>query len=105
MSDGAASVNVGSPALRAALTVVGLVVVLLSYFPLKWGVLSTAATRVSDLDVAGFLAQTSPSDPQTHFSHAVLLERSFVPADEQEALREYRRAVALAPENYQLWLQ
>ena len=105
MSDAARTVATGSPVLRAGLVAAGIAVVLLSYYPLKWGVLSTAATRVSDLDVARFLAEASPSDPQTHFSHAVLLERSFVPADEEEALREYGRAVALAPENYQLWLQ
>jgi tetratricopeptide (TPR) repeat protein len=99
------SFTADSPAARAALVAAAVVVVLLSYFPLKWGFAATAVSRADDLGVARFLASTAPDDPQTHFRLAALLEKSFVPTDVDESLREYERAVALAPENYLLWQQ
>lgn len=105
MSTETRAIVVGSPAVRAGLIAAAVFVLLLSYFPLKWGFAGTAATRAQDLDVARFLASIAPGDPQTHFTYAVQLDKSFVPTDVNESLREYESAVSLAPENYLLWLQ
>jgi tetratricopeptide (TPR) repeat protein len=99
------SFSIRSAGARAGLVAAAVAVILLSYFPLKWGFAATAATRAEDLDVARFLIEAAPNDPQTHAVYAVLLEKSFIPADVDEALREYERAAALAPDNYLYWMQ
>ena len=64
---------------------------------------SSAAVRAEDADVARFLTGLAPDDPQTHYSAAVLLEKSFEPADVEAALKEYEIAAGLAPENFLYW--
>ena len=46
----------------------------------------------------------APDDPQTHFSSAVLHEKSFLPEDLEKSLAEYEKAAALSPNDYLLWL-
>jgi hypothetical protein len=51
-----------------------------------------------------YLTELAPDDPQTHHAAAVQLEKSFDPGDIEKALRQYEITAALAPENYQFWL-
>ena len=64
---------------------------------------SSAAVRAENADVARFLTGLAPDDPQTHYSAAVLLEKSFEPADIEASLEEYEIAAGLAPENFLFW--
>jgi tetratricopeptide (TPR) repeat protein len=65
---------------------------------------SSAAVRADDADVARFLTELAPDDPQTHYSLAVLLEKSFEQSDIERSLNEFEIAAGLAPENYLYWL-
>ena len=87
------------------LVVAGGLCILASWFFSQWGMASSAAVRAEDPDVARFLTGLAPADPQTHYSAAVLLEKSFEPADIRDALHEFETAAGLAPENYLFWLE
>ena len=65
---------------------------------------SSAAVRAEDPDVVRFLTDLAPDDPQTHYSAAVILEKSFEEADVRDSLHEFEVATGLAPENYLFWL-
>lgn len=65
---------------------------------------SAVERSAGDAELATYLTQLAPDDPQTHHLAAVQLEKSFDPVDVEKALREYEIATALAPENYQFWL-
>jgi len=69
-----------------------------------WGFARTAALGAGSIEVAEQLVELSPSDPQTHYTAAVIHERTFEPGGLEAALREYETAAALAPNNYALWL-
>lgn len=83
---------------------VGALCVTASWYFSKWGMASSGAVRAADADVADYLATLAPDDPQTHYSAAVLREKSFDPQDITKSLNEYETATGLAPENYLFWL-
>lgn len=89
---------------KAILVVVGAFCVLSSWAFTKWGLANSAAVRAEDADVARFLTELAPDDPQTHYSMAVLLEKSFEQSDIERSLNEFEIAAGLAPENYLYWL-
>ncbi|MEP7149552.1 MAG: tetratricopeptide repeat protein [Acidobacteriota bacterium] len=89
---------------KAILVLIGGVCVLASWTFSKWGMANSAAVRAEDADVARFLTELAPDDPQTHYSTAVLLEKSFEPGDITRSLNEFEVATGLAPENYLFWL-
>ncbi len=76
-----------------------------SVFAAKWGFAYTAARNADLPDVAEFAISLGPDDPQTHYSAAVLFEKTFLPEDQKRSLSEYEAAVALSPNNYLLWLE
>jgi len=88
----------------AALVIAGAICVAGSWWFLKWGMASSAATRASDPDVAAFLVTLGPDDPLTHYLSGALLEKSFDPEDLPQAVHEFEIATSLAPENYLYWL-
>ena len=93
----------------SAFKTVVLVVAVIAFIPVAWFVVrwcmaGSAIERSPDLELAIYLTQIAPDDPQIHRIAAKRLEESFDPADIERALREYEIAAALAPENYQLWL-
>ncbi|HVF30662.1 MAG TPA: tetratricopeptide repeat protein [Pyrinomonadaceae bacterium] len=90
---------------KAALAAAGLVCVLGAWAFGKWGMASSAAVRADDRDVALFLTELAPDDPQTHYTAAVLLLKSFDEADTIRGLQELETAAHLAPENYMYWLE
>ncbi|MCD9189492.1 MAG: tetratricopeptide repeat protein [Pyrinomonadaceae bacterium] len=98
------SVKINSPIRRVALVATAVFCVLGAYFFAKWGLANTASTRTDLKEIAEFTTEIAPGDPQTHYSAAVLLEKSFLPEDFSKSLAEYEKATALAPHNYLLWL-
>ena len=70
----------------------------------KWGMASSASVRAERAEIAQFLTELAPDDPQTHYAAAVLLEKSFEPSDIERSLQELEIATGLAPENYLYWL-
>ena len=89
---------------KAILAAVGGLCIFASWSFTKWGMASSAAVRAEDADVAEFVTGLAPDDPQTHYSAAVLLEKSFEQGDVQKSLNELEIATGLAPENYLYWL-
>ncbi|HUR96587.1 MAG TPA: tetratricopeptide repeat protein [Pyrinomonadaceae bacterium] len=89
---------------KAILVAAGGLCIFASWSFTKWGMASSAAVRADDVDVAEFVTSLAPDDPQTHYSAAVLLEKSFEPGDIQKSLNELEVATGLAPENYLYWL-
>ena len=89
---------------KAILAAVGGLCIFASWSFTKWGMASSAAVRAEDADVAEFVTGLAPDDPQTHYSAAVLLEKSFERGDVQKSLNELETATGLAPENYLFWL-
>lgn len=87
-----------------------LVIAVIAFIPAAWVVMrwclagSAVERNADDVELATYLTDLAPGDPQTHHSAAVLLEKSFDPAAVEKALREYEITTALAPENYQFWL-
>jgi len=70
----------------------------------KWGLANMASTRADEPAIADVLVDMAPSDPQTHYTAAVLYNKTFLPADQVRSVSEYEQAVALSPNNYLLWL-
>lgn len=76
----------------------------LMFFFVKWCFAYTIAVRASSKEVAEWSVALAPRDPQTHFALAVFAEKNFAPEDLARSLEEYERAVALAPNDFRLWL-
>lgn len=73
-------------------------------FFVKWSFGHTISTRAEQKEVAEMSVGLAPDDPQTHFSSAVLHEKSFLPEDLEKSQAEYEKAAALSPNDYLLWL-
>lgn len=76
----------------------------ISIFFVKWSFGHTISIRAEQKEVADASIGFAPDDPQTHYSSAVLHEKSFLPEDVEKAVAEYEKAAALSPNNYLLWL-
>jgi tetratricopeptide (TPR) repeat protein len=99
------TIKLDSFAYRAALLAPALLLVSLAFFTVKWALANTASSRAEFKEVADLTVSMAPDDPQTHYSSAVLHERTFLPEDLVISLSEFEKAAALAPHNYLLWLQ
>jgi len=80
-----------------------------AWFIIKWNFANAVAETLDNQSpeskiVAEWLTRVAPNDPQTHFTFAGVLEKTFDPDDLKRALTEYETAVALAPDHYNLWL-
>lgn len=98
-------IRINSGARRAGLIGVGFVCLAAAYFGMKWGFANTIAARADILEVAELSTDLAPDDPQTHYSLAVLRDKTFEPGDSEAAILEFETAAALAPHNYLLWLE
>ncbi|NNF00567.1 MAG: tetratricopeptide repeat protein [Pyrinomonadaceae bacterium] len=65
---------------------------------------NSISTQAQNVEVAELAAAMAPGDSQTHYALGVLRERSFMPEDLPESLKEFERAVALSPSDFRLWL-
>ena len=94
---------------RLCLIVAALLCLVTAWFFVKWNFANMVASRL-DIErpeskiVAGDLIGMAPSDPQTHYTAAVLFEKTFDAADLTRSLTEYETATALSPNNYLMWL-
>lgn len=76
----------------------------LAFLFVKWSLGHTISIRAQQKEVADVSTGFAPDDPQTHFSSAVLHEKSFDPENFVKAVNEYQIAVALSPNDYLFWL-
>ena len=104
-------IQLNSTVLRIAPLAALVVCLTATFFFVKWclaNAISVQATAVSvqaeQLEIAELGKTLAPSDPQPHFSTAVLLEKIFPPVDPAKSLAEYEAATALSPHNYLFWL-
>ena len=75
----------------------------------RWNFANAVTSRIDlkrpeSRQVIDFLVGLGPSDPQSHYAAAAILEKTFDPADLARSLTEYETAAALAPNNYQAWI-
>lgn len=89
---------------RFAAAAVCLVVVIAALLVSKWAFGHAAGVNAATLDVADLAVSLAPSDPIAHSAYALLLEKTFLPADQAKSLQEFERAAELSPSNYLYWL-
>jgi len=70
------------------------------WFGARWNFANSASMRADRVDMIPVLTALGPADPQTHFTAAVLLDKTFEPADAAASLAEYKKAAELSPNNY-----
>ncbi|MEO6050242.1 MAG: tetratricopeptide repeat protein [Pyrinomonadaceae bacterium] len=94
---------------RIVLIIAALLCIAAAWFSIKWNFANAISSRIdpalpeSSL-VADWLTEIAPSDPQTHYTSALLLEKTFDSSDLTRSLREYELTAALSPHNYVMWL-
>ena len=104
------SIKLKTSAWRGILLVAVLVCLLGVYFFAKWSFANTIALQavnqesVAPMEIANFAVGLAPSDPQTHYALAVLLDKSFLPEYQPKSLAEYELATALAPNDFRFWI-
>lgn len=101
----AKSIKLNATAFRVIVPVLAIVCVCCSYIFAKWFLANTIATRAVYKEIADLTVNLAPNDPQTHFSSAVLHDRTFLPGDFEKSLAEYEQAAALSPYDFRLWLE
>lgn len=70
----------------------------------KWCLGSTIALQSAYKEVAELAVSLAPSDPQTHYSVAVLNDKSLLMEDLPKSIAAYEQATALSPNDFRLWL-
>lgn len=86
-----------------------LICVVLLWFFVRWHFANAVASKIdvrrpeSKL-VIDTLIGFAPTDPQTHYAAAAVLEKTFDPGDLERSLIEYEKAAALSPNNFQMWI-
>jgi tetratricopeptide (TPR) repeat protein len=98
------TISLKTAPLKIALLAYCLIISILMVFFAKWTFGNAVATQAALKEVAEFAVSLAPSDPQSHYTLAVLQEKTFLPEDLDKSLVEYETAVALAPHDYRLWL-
>ncbi len=98
------SIKIETLAARAALLAAGLVFLISASYFARWFFAASIAANTDLREVADFAIGLAPSDPQTHYTSAVLSGKIFAPEDLAKSLTEYEQAVALAPNDFRLWL-
>jgi tetratricopeptide (TPR) repeat protein len=99
------AIKIDSLPSRAILLAAAVVLLTGAFFSVKWGLANTASSKAEYKEVADLMVGWAPDDPQTHYTSAVLHERTFLPEDLPVSLSEYEKAAALAPHNFLLWLE
>ncbi len=90
---------------RAVLILAGFVCLSATVFFAKWCFANAITTRVSFKEVARFSIDLAPNDPQSHYALAVLNGKSFMLEDLPASLAGFERAAALAPNDFNLWVE
>ncbi|MBC7910963.1 MAG: hypothetical protein H7Y30_10715 [Pyrinomonadaceae bacterium] len=88
---------------RLLLLLPALLFIASAYFVTRWSLGNTLALHAPNRAAAQLAERLSPSDPQSHFTLAVLSEKSLTPEALVVAVREYERAASLSPHDFRLW--
>ncbi|MBK9154776.1 MAG: tetratricopeptide repeat protein [Chloracidobacterium sp.] len=102
MQDPLISLKSGSR--RAAVILIAGALIALLYFPVKWAFGHAVAVNAESAEVAAFGIGFAPDDARARFDHALLLEQTLLPGDQELAIQEFEAAVRLSPNNYVYWL-
>lgn len=98
------SIKIETLGSRTAIIVGGLILLVGTSYFVRWYFGASIAANTNLREVADFAVNLSPSNPQGHYSVAFLSEKIFAPETQAQALKEYQEAVALAPNDFRLWL-
>lgn len=98
------SIKIESMLSRILLAVTALVCVAAVFFAFTWMFADSISANAQDIEVAEFAASLAPHNPQSHYTIAVLREKSFLPEDIPKSLAEFEKAASLSPNDYRLWL-
>lgn len=82
------------------MTILVLLLIGALWFGAQWNFANSASMRADRVDMIPVLTSLGPGDPQTHFTAAVLLDKTFEPNDAARSLAEFKRAEELSPNNY-----
>ncbi len=105
MSDQLTIINMGAMWKRAPLVLVAVVALVASWYAVRWLMGATMAESAQDFETAAAAVRLAPRDPQSHLNLARLHRVSFEPDEVSLALEEYKRAAALAPNDWLIWLE
>ncbi|MDQ3179541.1 MAG: carbohydrate binding domain-containing protein [Acidobacteriota bacterium] len=97
------SIKLETIAQRALLLGAGFVFLISVVFFVRWCYGYAIATQNISKEVAEFAVSLAPNASQTHYTLAILNEKTFLPEDLSKSLAEYEQATALAPNDYRLW--
>ncbi|HXG84047.1 MAG TPA: hypothetical protein VNI84_08470 [Pyrinomonadaceae bacterium] len=73
-------------------------------FSVRWCAGNAISQNSIYLEIADLAISLAPRDPQTHYTAAVLHERTYKPDDLAKSLAEYEKSTALAPNDFRTWL-
>lgn len=109
MQDQLKIINLRATALRLLLIVPVMLVLVGTWFALRWYTGNTVADYVPEVEDGGLETARSamslaPDDPLTHFILAELEMKSLSHEQLGQAVREYEEAVRLSPNDYRLWM-
>ncbi len=90
--------------MRALLAAGMLFCLVVVVFFVRWCAGNAISQNTIYLEVADLAVSLAPGDPQTHYTAAVLRERTFQPDNLIKSLAEFEQAAALAPNDYRTWL-
>ena len=93
-----------SPVLRLLLLATALLFLVAFVFVFRWCIADSAATRANNKEIAEFTTAWAPDDPQTHYTLALINEKSFLSADLTKAVQSYEKAASLSPFDFRYWL-
>ncbi len=100
--------NARKLAVRVGMIAVLLLTVVWTLFVVCWYVANTLAENVNpdpnNLNVLQSAETLSPNDPMVHWSIAQTNKQQFSLDSLNEAIREYKTAVRLSPNDYRLWI-
>ena len=98
------SIKIESFESRIFLIIFGLLGMVGVFFAFKWLLGNAISLQAANKNVAELAVRMAPSDPQPHYTLAVLNERTFLPEHIPIALSAYEKAAALSPNDYRWWV-
>jgi hypothetical protein len=102
-------IDLRKPPLRLLLVVPVALVLLFSWYAIRWYTGDFVAEfapqmEEGELEAAQAAVRLAPADPWTHWMVASLKKRSLLPGEMEEAVRQYEEAVRLSPNDYRFWV-
>ncbi|HKE58279.1 MAG TPA: tetratricopeptide repeat protein [Pyrinomonadaceae bacterium] len=108
MADELVQLDARRPLTRAFLVLLLIVATGWSYYAFRWYLGNTLAEYFNadenNLEMAQIAQTLAPNDPLTNWRLAQVLQKKLPLGQEGNAIAEYERAVALAPNDYRFWM-